>query len=198
MMRTRLLLGVAMVAGIGLLSGGYASSADEQGGLKGSVQKVADALASDNAAEASKLAADIAKSGEIEEVMNLMKRRDQAKDKKKVFGVGETPGESKPDGIEARVLNLKKTSKSQLDKDNAALITMAYRIAAIAEIAKAKPPEKDEGNKKKVDWLKWAGSMGDSAKELATAAKNKSLPEFKAAADKLNSACSNCHSTFRD
>jgi cytochrome c556 len=130
--------------------------------------------------------------------MNFMKRRDTAKNKSKVFGIGDPAGSIKPDGIEARLLILGKINKGQLDKESSALVIMGNRIAAIAEIAKAKVPEKDEGSKKKKDWLEWAGTMEQGAIELAGAARAKNLADLKKAAAKLNSACANCHGVFRD
>jgi hypothetical protein len=197
-MRAGLLLGGFLAIGLGWLTITNPSNADDQGNLRAAVQKVADAIAKDDAGGATKLAADIAKGIELEEAMNLMKRRDQAKNKSKVFGVGEPAGSIKPDGIEAKLLGLGKINKGQFDKESSALAIMGDRVAAIAEIAKAKAPEKDEGAKKKKDWLEWAGSMESGATELAGAARSKNLAELKKATAKLNSACANCHGVFRD
>ncbi len=144
------------------------------------------------------MAADIAKTVEVEEVMNLMKRRDQAKNKAKVFGVGDTAGSIRPDGIEAKLQGLSRINKGQLDKESSALTVMAHRLAAIAAVVKSKAPEKDEGAKKKKDWLEWAGAMESSANDLAAAVKAKNVADVKKAATSVNSACANCHGVFRD
>ena len=60
------------------------------------------------------------------------------------------------------------------------------RIAAIAAVAKLKAPEKDEGAKKKKDWLEWADSMHKDAAALAAAIKTKDTSAVKNAAVKLN------------
>ena len=60
-------------------------------------------------------------------------------------------------------------------------------------VATAKAPEKDEGAKKKKDFLEWAADMKKGAEELATAAKAKDPQKVKTAAASLNSACNNCH-----
>jgi cytochrome c556 len=65
-------------------------------------------------------------------------------------------------------------------------------------VAKAKAPEKDEGAKKKKDYLEWAGDMKKAAQELAAAAKAKDPQKVKVAAATLNNACNNCHGVFRD
>jgi ribosomal protein S20 len=197
-MRARLFMGGFLAISFAWMTSTNPINADDKGNLRASVQKIADALAKDDAAGATRLAADVAKSIELEEAMNLMKRHDTAKDKSKVFGMGEPAGSIKPDGIEAKILGLGKINKSQFEKESSALATMADRVAAIALIAKAKAPEKDEGAKKKKDWLEWVGAMESSALELASAARAKNLADLKKASTKLNSACANCHGVFRD
>jgi cytochrome c556 len=75
---------------------------------------------------------------------------------------------------------------------------MAYRIAAIAEVAHAKPPEKEDAKKKEKAWMQWSGDMGQAALGLADAAKSKKPADVKTAAAKLNTACNTCHGVFRD
>jgi hypothetical protein len=201
MKHARLLVaGLAVtVLGLGALTAGRLAGAEDKGDLKGSVQKVADALSKGDMAAAKKDAEEIAKGIEVEDVMNLMGMR-KAGAKKAVFGIGKEPGEIKPDGIEAKITNISKKAlpAGQLEKESDALTEMGYRVAAIAEVAKIKAPAKDEGAKKKADWLTWADSMKKAADELAEAAKDKKPQEVKTAAAKLNSACNNCHGVFRD
>jgi hypothetical protein len=173
--------------------------ADDAGNVRAEVQKAAKALSTGDDAAAAKIAGDIAKSVEqLEDVMNLMARRQPTG--KGGLGVGDTPGSISPDGIEAKVQNLSKKPlpAQQLDKESEALTEMAYRVEAISEVAKAKAPEKDEGAKKKKDYLEWAGDMKKAAQELAAAAKAKDPQKVKAAAATLNNACNNCHGVFRD
>src|SRR5207248_8523300 len=112
--------------------------------LRAIVQKIADAIEKKDSAQAKTLAEELAK-GDLEEVMHLMSKRDPG-GKAKVFGVGKKPNTVTPDGIEAKIQNLGKTPKAQtvIDKEAADLVEMAYRVAAIAEVAHAKPPEKDD------------------------------------------------------
>jgi soluble cytochrome b562 len=190
---------VILALGLGLLTTGSGGAADDQAGVKESVQKLADAVAKGDMAEAKKLADEIAKSAELEEVMNLMSKRNP-KAPKKAFGVGKEPGSITPDGIEVKIQNIsrKPMPANQLNKESADLTEMAQRVAAISEIAKLKAPEKDEGAKKKKDWLEWADAMRKGADELAEAAKEKKPDAVKTAAAKLNSVCNTCHGTFRD
>jgi len=191
---------IAGAAGLALNAWIFAAAtggaADVTKEVRDSVQKLASAIQKGDQAEV-KAITEALKSSELEEVMNLMSKRGG---KKKAFGVGKTPEAAPPDGIEAKIQNLSRTAKpqAQVEKESADLMEMAYRIAAIAEVAKAKVPEKDEGMKKRADWLEWAGGMRKSAQDLANAAKDKNPGEVKAAAAKLNSACNNCHGTFRD
>jgi hypothetical protein len=199
-MYSRMLVAGTFLLALGAwsIAAGHANPADEAAGVRGEVQKVADALAKGETEQAKKTAADIAKANELEEVMSLMQPR-RANSKKPVFGVGSKAGAITPDGIESKIMALaKKVDAKQLDKESAALVEMASRVQAIAEIASAKAPEKDEGQKKKKDWLEWTAEMQKSAKELADAAKDKQAAQVKAAAVKLNSTCNNCHGVFRD
>jgi hypothetical protein len=180
------------------LMAGAGKAADDKGDIRDSVQKVADTLEKGDAEAAKKVAGDIAKANELEEVMNLMQLRKPAA-KKPAFGYGETPGVSKPDGIEAKLTGLgKRVTKEQLDKESTDVLKLAYRVAAIAEIAKQKPPEKNQPGKTKVEWTQWAEAMSKSAKDLADAAKEKNPATVKTAAAKLNNACTSCHGIFRD
>jgi Cytochrome C' len=188
------------VVGLGLvfLAVSGRSQADEAGNIRDAVQKAANALASGDDAAAQKIANDLAKSvDQLEDVMNLMSRRTPTG--KGGLGVGKQ-GEFTPDSIEGQVQNLSKKPlpAQRLDKESDALAEMAYRIEAISEVARAKAPEKDEGAKKKKDYLEWAGDMKKAAQELAEAAKSKDPKKVKNAAANLNNACNNCHGVFRD
>jgi len=192
-----LLVGAAVLAlGLWVLAAGSQGGGGNRADTRALVQKLADAIEKGDADQANKLVEEISKA-DLEDVMNLMSKRGG---KKEAFGFGPTPGASKDDGIELKVGNLAKRAPApaQAEKESKAIMEMAYRVAAISAVAKAKAPEKDEGDKKKKDWLEYADSMRKSAEELAEAAKEKKGPEIKAAAAKLNSACNNCHGKFRD
>ena len=189
--------GFALLAlSIGFLA---VSSAGDDKDVRDEIQKIANLIEKGDAGQAKKLAAEFAKSADLEDVMNTMGLR-KANVKKPVFGYGNEPGKMIPDGIEQKLINLGKKAPSagQLDKEVAAIQQMAYRIAAIADIANAKAPEKDQGQKKKKDWIEWTEGLRKSAEELAKAAKSKNTAEIKTTALKVNSSCNNCHGTFRD
>jgi cytochrome c556 len=194
----------AGLAVLGLILGflaGNRSSADETAEVREAILKAANAIAKGDADSAKKVAENLAKSLEsVEAAMNLMAKRNPTNPKKGGFGVGDKPGAISPDGIEAKVMALAKKplTDSQLNNESAALEEMTTRIAAIAEVAKAKVPEKDQGSKKKADWIKWSDEMRKGADELGQAAKSKKPAAVRTAAKALNDTCSNCHGTFRE
>jgi hypothetical protein len=194
-----LVLGATVLSlAIGLLAVADSGAADDKADLRATVQKLADAIQKKDMDQANKLAQQLAK-GDLEDVMHLMNKRDTA-GKAKVFGIGKKPGAITPDGIEAMIQNLSKRPKSQaqLNKESSALEDMGYRIAGIAAVAHAKPPEKDEPKKKKADWMEWSTEMEKTAIALADAAKAKKPVDVRNAAAKLNTNCNNCHAAFRD
>src|SRR5205085_11655737 len=100
----------------------------------------------------------------------------------------------------AKVQNMGKRAlpQKQIDKEAPDLTEMAYRIAAIAEVAHAKPPEKEDAKKKKKDWMEWSADMKKTALEIGEAAQAKKPTEIKNAVAKLNTVCNACHGVFRD
>jgi Cytochrome C' len=190
----KLILGAALLAaGLGVVTA--SSSSAEMADLKGGVQAIADALAKGDAEGAKKLAADLAKNTSVEDAMHLFNLR-----AKKGFGVGETAGKFSPDGIEGKINNFSRKAppKADVTRDGDALAKMAYRTAAVAEIALKKAPEKDMGDKKVKDWNTYATNMRAGSLELADAFKAQDPAKVKAAASKVASSCSSCHGTFRD
>jgi hypothetical protein len=184
---------------IGLMAADNGGAAADKADLRSVVQKIADALQQKNSAQAKKAAEQIAKNNDLEDVMHLMAKRDPA-GKAKVFGVGNKPGAIQPDGIEAKLTSMGKRAlpQAQIDKESVALAEMAYRIAAIAAVAEAKPPEKEDAKKKKKDWVEWSSGMKKVALELAQADKAKKPAEIKKLTAELNSTCNACHGVFRD
>src|SRR6266852_3359837 len=189
----------ALCLAIGFLAVGSGGAADDKADLRATIQKIADAIEKKDSEQAKKLAEEVAKSHDLEDVMNLMSKRDPA-GKAKRFGVGKKPGAISPDGIEAKIQNMgkKPLPQPQIDKEAADLTEMAYRVAAIAEVAHAKPPEKDEPKKKKKDWMEWSADMKKKSLALADAAKTKKPVEIKTAVANLNSTCNECHAVFRE
>src|SRR5262245_22461052 len=107
-------IGVALVAGVGMLS----VRAVEEASAAPDVQKLADQAVKKDWAELSKERQTISKKyNDLLDVMGVFKMR--KKDGKGVsgLGVGKQPGAIVPDGIEAKILNLsKRVSKTDLEK----------------------------------------------------------------------------------
>ena len=118
---------------------------------------------------------------------------------KKGLGVGKTPGKIVPDGIELKLTALGRDAlaPASLVAEAEALEEMAYVIAAVADVAGAKPPAKFEGKQTKKDWITWTQDTRVGADEFAKAVKGKEAQEIKAAAKKLNTVCSTCHEMFK-
>jgi hypothetical protein len=177
-----------------LLLGGGRATAPGPSDFRPAIRQLADAIQRHEGPRIKQLAEELANSGELLDVMNTLQKRDRP-GKKLVFGFGKEPGS----GIEAKIQSLRKKPQPQkvIDRESADLAEMAYRVAAIAEVAKLKAPEKDEGMKKKKDWLEWCDAMRMSADELAEAARAKNPAAVKNAAAKLDSSCNNCHGVFK-
>jgi hypothetical protein len=195
-----LVTGTAVLSlAIGLMAAGSGGAADDKADLRATLQKIADAIEKKDMEQAKKLAEQVAKNNDLEDVMHLMSKRDPA-GKAKVFGVGKKPNTVLPDGIEAKIQNMGKKAllQNQINKESADLAEMAYRVAAIAEVAHAKNPPKEDAKKKKKDWLDWSADMSKTALEMADVAKAKKPAEIKTTVAKLNTVCNTCHGVFRD
>jgi len=191
------LIGLGLLAlGVVITLAGRSTGGEEK--YKKSVLKIAAAIEKGDSAAAKAEAKALAKSlkdfDEIEDVMAVFKLRD-----KNGIGVGTKPNAIVPDGIELKLLAIGRDAPSQnaVNKEAEALEKMSYVIAAVAEVAIARPPDKDEGKKKKKDFIRWAKEMREAAPGLAAAAKSKSPAEIQKAAAKINSVCTSCHSTFK-
>lgn len=188
------LAGVALAAVAAWVASVGATRAAPDDAVKGGVQKLADALEKGDADAAKKQATDLAKE-DLHDFMHLFKLRS-----KQGFGVGAKADVIQPDGIEDKLKALSKDGikADQLEKESADLVKMAYVTAALASVALAKAPEKDDGALKRADWLKWAGEVRAGADELAKAAKAKKADDVKAIAAKIDKNCTSCHGVFRD
>jgi hypothetical protein len=185
-----------LAVALGTWLAGRACSAPDDKDLACTVQRIAASYAKNDAADAQKQAAALAgKVDEIEDVMHLMTYR-----RSKGIGVGSKPGAIHPDGIEAKIIDLSKKAlpQKQLDAEADALVTLGYIAASVGEVAHAKPPDKDEGKKKKSDWMKWSGEMRDAALQFAAAVKEKKPMDVQKAATKLYGSCTTCHTVFKD
>lgn len=163
--------------------------------FKNAIQKIADAIKKGEKDTATKLAQGTAKDIEyLEDVMHFLKPRARGG-----FGVGDKAGEVFPDGIELKLIAMSRDAPSaaKLSKEAGALEDMAYRVAAIGEVALAAAPKSDSGAKKKADWIRWSQDMVNESAGLAKAAKSNSPADVKTAAEKLNASCNNCHAIFR-
>ena len=104
------------------------------------------------------------------------------------------------DGIEAFLPTLSKKGLAPADagKLGDPILEMANRVLAIAEVSDHLWPESKESAKSKKKWLELNQMMKDGAKDLAEAVSSKNYAGVKKAAAKLNTSCSECHSSFRD
>lgn len=114
------------------------------------------------------------------------------------LGLGSRPAKN-VDGIEARFVALgrKPLDPADLAKQADEIAHAAYATAMLAEITHALAPEKDDGKKKRADWITWSEQMRDAGVQLAEAARAKNPKDVRAAASKLNASCASCHDTYR-
>jgi hypothetical protein len=188
-----LVLGFVILAGgLGLLSTGAGSAADnETKSAQEAIKKVAALLAKGDQAQAHQAAAEAAKKYDLDVIMDVFKARD-----KKGVGIGPKPKVYKPDGIEAQFINMEK--RAPAPKDAPAFAEAAYLTAAVAEIIVDKcPVQKKEKDKDPKEWKQWSRDMRQSALQLATALKANDRNAVKKAAKELNNSCTNCHGPFR-
>lgn len=166
------------------------SNAAQGGDVKATVLKIADALKKGDAASADKDAAALAKSKDLDEVMDLFKKRDKGG-----IGVGSKKDVAVPDGIEVKLVALGRDAPSAgaLKKEGEALEEMGYVIAAVAKVAKLKPAPKS----KSAEWNSWCDDMAANAVKLSAAAKGQVAADVKTLAKKINDSCNACHSKYR-
>jgi hypothetical protein len=192
----RVAASVTVLAVGGWLLLGGSGRAGEGKDPRESVEKIAQAFEKGDHAAAKSQAEALAKSiEELGDVMDLMKPR---KPGKKVFGVGKTPGAIKPDGIELKLIDLSKEgiSKADLGKESDVLRQMAYRAAAITQVALVKPADTAKGAKLKL-WNDSGVQARDGVLELAKAIKSGNPDAVQKAAAKAVTGCNNCHGEFR-
>jgi hypothetical protein len=158
------------------------------------INKIADLIEKGDMDAAKKAAKDLSAS-KLDAVMHGFKTR-----KTKGIGVGPTPGAIVPDGIEQKINAIVRDgmTANAAKKESDALARAGYVSAAIALVAVAKTPEKDDGKKKKADWVEWSDAMVKSSQEFATASKGGEAAAIKKAAGKLKQTCDSCHMVFKN
>lgn len=195
MTRMRMAVLGAIVVGLGgIIYLAERTSAGENKALVGQVTKIAELIKKGDKDGADKAAQAFAKKlDSLEEVMHLFKPR-----KKGGLGVGK-PGEVTPDGIELKIVQMKRDAPTPttLKKEAAALEEMGYLTAAIAAITKHAAHTNDKAKKGGKDWIEWSVEMQEASVKLAQAAKAQGGQELKTATSKVDGACNACHSKYR-
>jgi hypothetical protein len=197
MLHVRCLGAGVVAAAVWFLISAGTGRADGEKGLREAVRKLADTIEKKKTAEAKKHAVDLAKKFKsMEDVMALMQGRTGDEGG---LGVGAKPGSITPDGIEDKVeaLAKKPLPEKQLAQEADDLARMGYQVAAVMQVAHAKAPEKDDGDKKRADWFKFVDQTQTTALEFAAVARKKNPAELQKAAKKLDTSCSSCHDVFK-
>jgi hypothetical protein len=182
------------VCGLALV-GGRGRAGEDDKKIRADIEKIAALEAKGDKAGAAAQAKAVAKGLEdIGDAMHLMKPRNKGG-----FGIGPKADELKIDGIELYVMAASQDgiSADMMGKHAKAFEQMAYRVAAIMNIAIHKEPEKDEGTKTVKLWRESVQQSHDEALKLAKAARAKNAEAATAAVKRLNAGCSACHAEFR-
>jgi len=101
--------------------------------------------------------------------------------------------------IEKKFLALVKHRGKLSPEQYKEIVPMTYQMNIIGQYAEALAPERDEGPKKRADWVRWAQEMQRLTLEAAKAA-SAAKPDDKAVKDLLNKIdanCTSCHKVFR-
>jgi len=196
---SRLVVGAALMLGVALLSV-PATGADDQPDpkmLKQAGEAVDKVAASIDTKDFATQAAAAAKANDIEYVMDQMKPRSKGG---KGIGAAKAP-EGVKDSIELAVIDFgtkKAPTADFLKKNKDDLIQMTHRTQAIAEIADNYKPPKPKPGANVANWKKYNKEVKEASKEMEDAIKAADPAKFKEAATKMNAACNNCHTDFRD
>jgi cytochrome c556 len=116
------------------------------------------------------------------------------------LGIGPKADAIKPDGIEAKLINLskKELAKGAVGTEAPDLEKTAQVCEAMSYVTEAFAPKKKVGDKDPKDWAQFTMEMRTAAADLAKAAGKKDGKGITAAAKNLTAACNNCHGEFRD
>jgi hypothetical protein len=194
---TRVAIGLGLLAAAGWLVVAGTTTAAQEKETVGSLEKIAKDLSKGDKDAAVKQAKEVA--GNIEDVepaMHIFKLR---VGKNPGVGVGTKAQKITPDGIEDMIRELAQNpkGKDQLQKEAKALEQLGYRTAAVMEVALQKVPEKDNGNATRKLWIESATTARDAALKLAKAAHDMDANAVMTSASKANTACTNCHTEFK-
>ena len=102
-------------------------------------------------------------------------------------------------GIEAKIRAVakKKMTDANMSKSAAEMVLLGYRLAVLAEVTDDFAPAMKSGKKDPKEWHELSVQMRDSALAMAAASRKKDAAAVFDAADKLSTACNQCHSVFR-
>jgi len=196
-MQVRLWLAVAtFAAGLGVVSVSASTFALGEKDQIDAVKKVAAEVKNKNAAGATKTAAMGAKKfDEVADLMHLYRPRNKGG-----MGWGSTTGKNPAvDGLEKKIQEFAKAVPATAAMDQANNVEAAHWLAALAELTLAKTPSKDAaGGKTKKAWVGYTDEMKEGITAFTKAAEAKNGPAMQKAASKINSACINCHSKFKE
>jgi hypothetical protein len=188
--------------GVVLALGGSAllSTAAQDKAVVATIEKQADDVGKKDWTALTKQGEEVAKKHELMDIMNLMKLRN-APGKVQGMGVGKEPGKIKPDGIDAKIINMSRNPMAQatLNREQPDLIRLAQITAAIASATIHQcPVDKKMGDKDPATWKKGMEEMHKASMDLIEALKKKDPKEVQKATFKLRGTCTDCHTIFRD
>lgn len=159
-------------------------------------KKIAAEIQKGNAAGAKKLAEGAAKQfEEVSDLMHLFRPRNKGG-----LGWGAKAGANPAtDGLEKKIQEFAKavpaTAAAQVDAN----LEAASYLAALTELTHTKVPSKDAaGGKTKKAWTGFTNDMHEGVTAFTKAAEKKDAAAMSKAASKINSACVNCHSKFKE
>jgi hypothetical protein len=103
-------------------------------------------------------------------------------------------------GIEMRFMQLarKPLTADQLAGDSTALLRMTERTEAIMDATFLFTPEKKQGEKDPKAWERHCRECLKGCRELRGAIEARNPAAVRAAVNRLNNGCNECHSVFRD
>jgi hypothetical protein len=168
------------------------------------ITRLADDAGKKDWAELSKAGADVAKKHDLESLMNQFKPRrppPKSDEDKRVSGLGIGPklGEIKPDGIDAKIINLagKPMEADALAREQPHLIRMTEICSAVAAAAIHLPPTPPPEGAKPATWKPWMEEMYKASRELQKALKTQKPEAVQEAALALKETCAKCHADWR-
>jgi hypothetical protein len=103
-------------------------------------------------------------------------------------------------GIEEKIraLTMKQLTAAAMKKEAKELELLGYRSAVVGSLTYFYAPVMKKGDKDPQDWRNYSIQMRDASVNLAVAAQKGDAAGVFKASNSLNSACSQCHSVFRN